>query len=61
MLKGKLKELREDGTAVIIAQLPVDLAVRRQVREVYIDMIDSRPLSDKQRRMCYSLQRAIAD
>lgn len=61
MLKGKLKELREDGTAVIIAQLPVDLVVRRQVREVYIDMIDSRPLSDKQRRMCYSLQRAIAD
>lgn len=35
--------------------------VHRQVKECYIDLIDSRPLSDKQRRMCYSMVKAIAD
>ena len=33
----------------------------RSLKEVYIDPIDSRPLSDKQRRMCYALIKAIAE
>lgn len=61
MLKGKIMSLNEDGTALIKAQLPLGQALHRNVREVYIDMIDSRPLSDKQRRMCYALTNAIAD
>lgn len=61
MLKGKITSLNEDGTAIIRAQLPLGQALHRNVREVYIDMIDSRPLSDKQRRMCYALVKAIAD
>lgn len=61
MLKGKIMSLNEDGTALIKAQLPLGPALHRNVREVYIDMIDSRPLSDKQRRMCYALTNAIAD
>lgn len=61
MLKGKITSLNEDGTAIIRAQLPLGQALHRNVREVYIDMIDSRPLSDKQRRMCYALIKAIAD
>ena len=61
MLKGKIMSLNEDGTAVIRAQLPLGQVLHRNVREVYIDMIDSRPLSDKQRRMCYALTNAIAD
>ena len=61
MLKGKIIKLREDGTALIEAVLPLAQVVHRQVKEVYIDPIDSRPLSDKQRRMCYALVHAIAE
>lgn len=35
--------------------------VRREYREVEIQPIDSRPLSDKQRRSCYAMIREIAD
>jgi hypothetical protein len=34
---------------------------KRQFKECLVQPIDSRPLSDKQRRMCYSLLRAISD
>lgn len=61
MIKGKLIELREDGTALIQAKVPIDQVLHRQVKECYIDLIDSRPLSDKQRKMCYALINAIAD
>ena len=61
MLKGKIIDLREDGTAIIQAQVPIDQMLHRQVKECYIDLIDSRPLSDKQRKMCYALINAIAD
>lgn len=61
MLKGKVVGLSEDGTATIKAQVPLAQFLHREVKEVYVDMIDSRPLSDKQRRMCYALVKAIAD
>ena len=61
MLKGKVVGLSEDGTATIKAQVPIAQFLHREVKEVYVDMIDSRPLSDKQRRMCYALVKAIAD
>lgn len=61
MLKGTLVRLNEDGTALIKAQLPLGQVLHREVKEVYIDLIDSRPLSDKQRRMCYAMIKAIAD
>lgn len=35
--------------------------VRREYSKVLIQMIDSRPLSDKQRRACYALLRDISD
>lgn len=60
MIKGKIKDIREDGTAVIYAPIDLYQATHRQVKECYIDYIDSRPLSDKQRRMCYALINAIA-
>lgn len=34
---------------------------RRDFKEVLVQPIDSRPLSDKQRRMCYALLREISD
>ena len=61
MLKGKVVGLSEDGTATIKAQVPLAQFLHREVKEVYVDMIDSRPLPDKQRRMCYALVKAIAD
>lgn len=61
MLKGKVVGLSEDGTATIKAQVPLAQFLHREVKEVYVDMIDSRHLSDKQRRMCYALVKAIAD
>lgn len=61
MLKGKVVDLKEDGTAVIEAPVDIGQFIHRKVKEVYIDPIDSRPLSDRQRRMCYALIKAIAD
>lgn len=61
MLKGKIIDVREDGTAVIEAPIDMGQFIHRKVKEVYIDPIDSRPLSDRQRRMCYALIKAIAD
>ena len=61
MLKGKIIDLREDGTAIIQAQVPINQVLHRQVKECYIDLIDSRSLSDKQRRFCYSLINAISE
>lgn len=61
MIKGKIKDIRTDGTAVIIAPIDLVKATHRQVKECYIDYIDARPLSDKQRKMCYALINAIAE
>ena len=61
MLKGKIKEVREDGTAVIVANINTSEFIRKGIKECYIDYIDSRTLSDKQRKMCYALINAIAD
>ena len=61
MLKGKVVDLKEDGTAVIEAPVDIGQFIHRKVKEVYIDPIDSRPLSDRQRRMCYALIKASAD
>lgn len=61
MIKGQLTDIREDGTAVIHCRADVGQLVHRKVKECYVDWIDSRPLSEKQRRMCYSMIHAIAD
>lgn len=59
--KGKIVDLREDGTAVIVAPVPVGTVIHRQVKEVNVELIDSRPLSERQRRFVYSLINAIAE
>lgn len=61
MIRGKLQTVLEDGTSVIYAQIPLYELTHRKVTEVYVEAIDSRPLSDKQRRACYALIGAIAD
>lgn len=61
IIKGTITDIREDGTVTIKAQVDPYILIHRQVKDCYIDLIDSRPLSDKQRRMCYALINAIAE
>lgn len=61
MIKGRILSVSEDGTAVIAAPIDTYILTHRKVKEAYIDYIDSRPLSDKQRRMCYALINAITE
>ncbi len=59
--KGKIIDIDERGRVLIEVYADVYELTHREVRECYIDFIDSRRLSDKQRRMCYSLINAIAE
>lgn len=61
MIKGKIVSVNEDGTAVIVASINTTEFIRKNIKECYVDYIDSRPLSDKQRRFCYSLINAISE
>lgn len=61
MLKGKIISIDTDGTVIVKTYIDPYVLTHRQVRECYVDWIDSRPLSDKQRRMCYALINAIAE
>ena len=61
MIKGKIIDLREDGTAVIVAPIEIQKVIHRKIKECYVEPIDSRPLSDSQRRMCYALINAISE
>lgn len=59
--KGKIIDIDENGVVTIVAQSDLYLMTHREITECYIDFIDGRKLSDKQRRMCYSLINAIAE
>lgn len=61
IIKGKITEIREDGIAIIHAPISLTKYARQENKECYVDYIDSRPLSDKQRKMCYALINAIAE
>lgn len=61
MNKGFIKEVTESGTAIILAPIDTTKFIKQGIKECYVDYIDSRPLSDKQRKMCYALISAIAD
>lgn len=61
-IKGKITNWDETGRLSITAQYAnVDLFLKRGYKDVEITLIDARPLSDKQRRMCYALLHEIAD
>jgi hypothetical protein len=59
--KGTVIDVREDGTAIIKTSINVAEFIRKEIKECYVDLIDSRPLSDKQRKMCYALINAIGE
>lgn len=53
----------DERTGELLIRAPYDdwlTMTRREYKECLVQPIDSRPLSDKQRRMCYALLREIA-
>lgn len=61
MIKGKIMSVKEDGTAVIMADIDISKYIKQNTKECYVEYIDSRPLSHEQRKMCYALINAIAE
>lgn len=61
MIQKGIIDIDENGVVTIVAQSDLYLMTHREIKECYIDFIDGRKLSDKQRRMCYSLINAIAE
>lgn len=61
MLKGKIIEVKESGKVFIEVDADINRLIKQNVKECYVDFIDARPLSEKQRKMCYALTNAIAE
>ena len=63
VITGEIQDYDErTGTVTIRANYQDwPTMVRREYSKVLIQMVDGRPLSDKQRRACYALLRDIAD
>lgn len=61
-VRGRIVDYDERRGEVIIRAPYTDYVAmcRREYKEVEIQLIDSRPLSDKQRRSCYAMIREIA-
>ena len=62
IVRGRIVDIDKPGTVTIKA--PYDdwpMLLKREYKECNIQMIDSRPLSDKQRRTCYKLIREISN
>ena len=61
-VRGKIVDYDERRGEIVIRAPYTDIPamVRREYKEVDIHLIDSRPLSDKQRRSCYAMIREIA-
>lgn len=59
---GEIQDVREDGTAVIMAGLPdLDRALLRQYKQVEIILPDGRRISPEQRRKVYAILGEISD
>lgn len=61
-VKGKIVEISDTGDITIKVHYE-DFAtlVRREYKECNVQLIDSRPLSGKQRKMCYAMLHEISD
>ena len=62
-VRGRIVNYDERRGVVLIEAPYQDFATmcRREYREVEITMLDSRPLSEKQRKSCYAMLREIAE
>ena len=62
VVKGKIVDVDEHGVVTIKAQYDDWITLtHRQYKECLVQMIDSRPLSDKQRKACYAMLGEIGD
>lgn len=62
VVKGRIIDVDERGYITIVAQYDDwPTLIRREYKDCHVEFIDSRPLSDKQRRTCYALLGAISD
>ena len=61
IVKGKIVDISETGELTIKARCDTGMLMKRNYQECLIQMVDSRPLSNKQRRSCYALLREISD
>lgn len=61
-VKGKIVDVSPDGTVTIKAKYDdIEMMLKREYKECVVRMIDSRHLSNAQRRTCYMLLREISD
>ena len=61
-VKGKIVDVNEKGIVTIkVYYGDWHTLIKREYKECNVQFIDSRTLSDKQRRMCYALLRAISE
>lgn len=62
VVKGKVVDIDENGEVTIKVRYDDWVTfIKRGYKDCLVQMIDSRPLSDKQRKACYALLREIAD
>ncbi len=63
IVKGQITDFNEYTGEVTIKAVYDDIwtMMRREYKECLIQMVDSRPLSDKQRAACYAMLREIAE
>lgn len=62
VVKGRITNIDQYGTVTIVAHYDDwNTLLKRNYQECEVQMIDSRPLSDKQRRACYALLKVIAE
>lgn len=62
VVKGTIVDVSDNGIVTIKAAYDDWFTlIKRGYKECRVEMIDSRPLSDKQRKACYALMREISD
>ena len=59
-VKGKIMNVTPQGQMIVVAPADFDRLTKWDAKEVLVELVDSRTLSDKQRRMCYALINEIA-
>lgn len=61
-IRGRIIDIDERGVLTVRARYDnVDRLIRRKYKTVNIELIDGRPISERQRRMCYAMIREISD
>ena len=61
ILNGELVANNNGVWFVRLQDAPTDLIIKRKVKTAKVQLVDSRPLSAEQRKMCYALIHAISD